>query len=72
MELVELHVLERQALAPDDANAVTGEGVGVRRRLEDLAETTGGEDDRLTSEDVEVAGGEFVCHDCGRLTVVHN
>ncbi|CAB4569592.1 unannotated protein [freshwater metagenome] len=29
VELVELHVFERDALAPDNAHAVTGEGVGV-------------------------------------------
>src|SRR5690606_2163658 len=34
MELEELDVLERQALAPDDPDAVACEGVGVRRRLE--------------------------------------
>jgi hypothetical protein len=37
VELEELHVLEREALAPDDADAVAGEGVRVRGGLEDLA-----------------------------------
>src|SRR6185312_12615791 len=63
VELEEFHVFERQALAPDDADAVTGEGVGVRGRLEDLAESAGGEDDGLALEDVELAGREFVGDD---------
>ena len=45
VELEELHVLERQALAPDDADAVAGEGVRVRGGLVDLAEAAGREDD---------------------------
>ena len=47
VELEELHVLQRQALAPDDADAVAGEGVRVRGGLVDLAEAAGGEDDAL-------------------------
>ena len=67
VELEELHVLERQALAPDDADAVAGEGVGVGGGLVDLAEAAGGEDDRLRVEDVQFAGGELVGDDAGGL-----
>src|SRR5690606_35800792 len=66
VELEELHILQRQALAPDDADAVAREGVGVRRRLVDLAEAARGEDDRLRLEDVHLAGRELVGDDGGR------
>ncbi len=66
VELEELHVLERQALAPDDADAVAGEGVRVRGGLVDLAEAAGGEDDRLRLEDVQLAGRELVGDDARR------
>lgn len=67
MELEELHVLQRQALAPDDSDAVTREGVRVRGGLVDLAEAARGEDDGLRVEDVQVAGGELVCDDARDL-----
>ncbi len=63
VELVELHVLQREALAVDDAHAVTGEGVGVARHLEDLAEAAGGEQHRLGLEDVQLAGRQLVGDD---------
>src|SRR5690606_18410724 len=63
VELEELHVLEGEPLAPDDADPVAGEGVGVRSGLVDLAETTGGEDDRLALEHVQLARGELVGDD---------
>src|SRR6185312_32294 len=63
VELEELHVLEREALAPDDADAVAGEGVRVRGRLVDLAEAAGREDDRLRLEDVHLAGRQLVGDD---------
>ena len=66
VELEELHVLQRQPLAPDDAHAVAGEGVRVGRRLEDLAEAAGGEHDGLGLEHVDLAGGELVGDDPGR------
>jgi hypothetical protein len=66
VELVELHVLQRQALAQDDAHAVAGQGVRVRRGLPDLAEAAGREDDRLGTEDVDLAGGELVGDHAGR------
>ena len=47
VELVELHVLERQPAPEDETHAVAGQGVRVRRDLEDLAEAAGGEHDRL-------------------------
>jgi hypothetical protein len=65
VELEELDVLERQALAPDDADAVARQGVGVRGRLVDLAEPAGREDDGLGVEDVEIAGRELVGDDAG-------
>ncbi len=67
VELEELHVLQRQALAPHDADAVPGEGVGVRGGLEDLAEAAGGEHHGLGLEDVQLAGGEVVRDDAGDL-----
>ncbi len=66
VELVELHVLQRQPAPEDDAHPVTGQGVRVRGHLEDLAEATGGEHHRLRLEDVHLAGGEFVGDHAGR------
>ncbi len=66
VELEELHVLERELRAPDDPDAVAGERVGVRRRLEHLPEAAGREDDRLRPEDVELAGRELVRDDRAR------
>ncbi len=66
MELEELHVLERQAATVGQRHAVAGERVRVGRRLEDLARATGGEDDRLRLEDVDLAGREVVGDDAGR------
>jgi hypothetical protein len=66
VELEELHVLERDAAAEGHAHAVTGEGVGVGRRLEDLAGAAGRENDRLGLEHVDLAGGQLVGHDAGR------
>ena len=71
MELEELHVLQRQALAPDDAHAVAGQGVGVRRRPEDLAEAAGREHDGLAGEDVDLTGGELVGDDATGAAVGH-
>ena len=65
VELEELHVLQRQALAPHDAHAVAGQGVRVGGGPEDLAEAAGGEDDRLGVEDVDLAGGQLVGDDAG-------
>src|SRR5690606_7598108 len=57
----------RQALAPDDADAVTREGVGVRGGLVDLAEAARGEHDRLALEDVQLTGRQLVGDDAGGL-----
>ena len=65
VELEELHVLQREPAPEGDAHAVTGEGVGVGRGLEDLAGAAGREDDRLGLEDVDLAGGQLVGHDTG-------
>ena len=67
VELEELHVLQRQALAPDDPDAVAGQGVRVGGRLVDLPESAGREDDGLGLEDVQVAGGQLVGDDAGDL-----
>ncbi len=67
MELEELHVFEGKTLAPDDADAVAREGVGVRGGLEDLAEAARGEDDRLGLEDVQLARRELVGDDARGL-----
>ena len=66
MELVEFHVLQRQTLAEDDAHAVAGQRVGVRRGLVHTARAAGREDDRLGVEDVDLAGGQLVGDDAGR------
>ena len=71
VELVELHVLQRQALAVDDAHAVAGQRVGVRGHLEHLAEAAGREQHRLGSEDVHLAGRQLVRDDAaGHLLAV--
>ncbi len=72
VELEELHVLEREPLAPDDPDAVAGEGVRVGGRLVDLAEPAGGEDDRLALEHVQLAGRQLVRDDAGGLAVGHH
>ena len=65
VELEELHVLQRQTLAPDDAHAVAGQRVRVGRRTEDLAEAAGRQHHRLGREDMDLAGGELVGDDAG-------
>ena len=69
VELEELDVLERQALAPDDADAVARQGVGVGGRLVDLPEPARREDDGLGVEDVEITRRELVGDDAGDLGV---
>jgi hypothetical protein len=64
VELEELDVLQRQALAPHDADAVAGEG-GRSRWSCRSCRAAGGEDDGLGVEDVEVAGGQLVGDDAG-------
>ncbi len=60
VELVELHVLQRQSAPEEDAHPVAGQRVRVRGDLEHLAEPTAGEHHRLRSEDVYLAGGQLV------------
>ena len=67
VELVELHVLQREAASVRDGHAITREGVGIGGRLPDLAVAAGGEDDRLRGEDMDGAGGQLVGHDPGRF-----
>jgi hypothetical protein len=67
VELEELHVLQRQPAPEGRGLAVAGEGVRVRRDLEELAVAAGGEDDGLRLEDVEFAGGQLVRDDAGGL-----
>src|SRR5690606_29025474 len=50
VELHELHVLERDARAEGDGEAVAGAGVGVRGRLVGAAVAAGGEADGLGVE----------------------
>ena len=63
MELEELHVLEREALAVDDPGSITGEGVSVRCDLEHLAVATGREHDRLGPEGMDLPGSDLVGDD---------
>lgn len=67
VELEELHVLQRQPATVDGRLAVTGQGVRVRRHLEELAGAAGRVDHGLRLEDVDLTGGEFVRDDAGRL-----
>lgn len=67
VELEELHVLQRQTPAVAGGLAVTGQGVRVRRHLEELAGAARGIDDRLRLEDVDLAGGQLVGDDAGGL-----
>jgi hypothetical protein len=60
VELEELHVLERHPAAEEQAGPVPGEGVGVGRDLEHLAEAAGREEGGLALEDVEVTGRELI------------
>ena len=53
---------KRQALSPDDAHAVAGQGVRVGGGAEHLAEASGGHDDRLGGEHVDLPGGQLVGH----------
>ncbi len=70
VELEELHVFQRDAVAEGNAHAVTGEGVGVGGGLEDLAGSAGGEDHGLGLEDVKFAGGQVVGHDAGNALLL--
>ena len=60
VELEKLHVFERDSLAPDNSDTVTGQGVRVRGGLEHFPEATRREDDGRGVEHVNVARGEFV------------
>ena len=60
MELVELHVLKRKALAPDDSNSITGKGVGIGGGLEDLSKSTCRIDNAFTANDVNLAGCQII------------
>lgn len=67
VELEELHVLQRQPAPVAGRLAVTGQGVRVRRHLEELAGAARGVDDRLGLEDVDLAGRQLVRDDTGRV-----
>ena len=71
MELVKLHVLQRQSLAEHDAQAVAGEGVRVGGGLEHPARSAGRQHDGLGVEDVNVSGGQFVGHHSGGHRAPH-
>src|SRR5699024_10149037 len=66
VELEELHVLQRDAAVVGHGHAVAGQRMCIRGGLEDLAHASGGEDDRLGLEDVDLTGGQFVGHDACR------
>ena len=59
MELVELHVLERDAAAVGDRDAIAGGCHGIGRNLEDAAKAARGQQDRLGVEDVDFAGARL-------------
>src|SRR5690606_23892226 len=53
-----------------DADAVAGQRVRIRGRLEHLSESAGREDDRLALEDVQLTGRELVGDDAARPAVL--
>ena len=55
MELVELHVHQRDALAVGEGHAVSRAGQGVRGDLEDPAEAAGGDQDGLGVEGIDLS-----------------
>ena len=71
MELVKLHVLQRESFAEHDAQTVPGEGVCIGGRLEHPPRPAGGKHDRLGMEDVDVAGGQLVGHHAGGHRAAH-
>ncbi len=66
VELVELHVLQRQPAPEDDAHPVACQRVRVRGDLENLAEPAAGEHHRLRLEDMHLTGGQLIGDDPGR------
>ena len=72
MELVKLHVLERDSSPVCNRNAVTGQGVRIRGGFVDLSETTGCKDNRLCGEYVNVSRCQIVGNDTGWLALVHD
>ncbi len=72
MELVELHVLERQAMAVSDRRPVARQGIGVGRDLEHPAEPAGGQEHALGVENVELAGGDLQRDDAAAFAVLED
>src|SRR5450756_333562 len=70
MELVELHVLQGDAVAVDQRHAVAGQRVGVRGDREHPAVAAGGEQDCLGPKRVELAVGDPVGHRARRPAAV--
>ncbi len=68
VELVELHVLQRDAVAVGQRHAVAGQAPGVRGDPEHPPEAAGRQQDRLGAEGVELAVGDPIGHDAGRPT----
>ena len=63
VELVELHVLHRHAVAVGERDAVAGQAPGVRRDPEHPPEAAGGEQDGLRPEHDQLAVGDPVGDD---------
>ena len=66
VELVELHVLHRDAVAVRQRDAVAGQRVGVRGDPEHPPEPAGGEHHGLGPERVQLPVGDPIRHDTGR------
>ncbi len=71
MELVELHVLQWDAPAEGNRDAITCEGVGVGGGLVDLSEAAGCKHDGLARKNVNLAGSQLVGHNTRWLSLVH-
>ena len=71
VELVKLHVLQRDASSKSNRHSVTGQGVSIRSGFVDLAKPTGCKNNRLCLENVNVSGGEFIGNNSGWLAIVH-
>src|SRR5690606_16173760 len=63
MELVELHVLHRDAAAVEDRRPIAGEGECIRGHGPDPPEAAGREEYGLRVEDVDLAGPDLVGDD---------
>jgi len=72
VELEELHVFQRHAVAQADGRAVARQRMGVGGHVPAAAPAAGGEEDGLTVEDVQLAGGDLVGNDAAHRVPAAN